>query len=512
MRLPPGDLPGGNQRRDGRAGDHRRHRAHVGAQPAPAEREREHPAADREAPDAGARRGGRERAAEPEQPDRGERDLELVADAEEARARAPGSGPSSERRSRSEPSARSATCSTTATAAGSSDRPRPRPQAVGRERERAAAAGDDQRPRPSADGASAPVSSSTVGSHIAASSTSACRAAVRRAARARQARRCSDRPDQAQPDHGPAARAEIREPVAQLARARPGCARRVPRSARPSCRRGPPTPSRSSTVGATSVEITRPSVRVESERSVVPPAQPGRAHRDEPPRDVARVLDHEHEVRGARRADAGPAQLPAPGGPGASLTTSRSVVRHSARAASATRSGSRRAPRARRGPRGPPRRSPPGCARAAVPRSRRAARGPDGRRQQAGHDVGRRASSAAIGDRGHDDDAPVAGRAASIRRHLVVVERGPRARARAHVEQGLLGRVGALDRRHEAERVSPGACARRSMRGRLRQRLRPGPEDDRGARSLLSRAPGATASEREHQSPRSGLRILVVGP
>ena len=108
MRLPPAMSPAATSAATVAPAITRRHGADVGAQPAPAISEREHPAADREAPHARARRGGRERAAEPEQADRGERDLELVAGAEEARAEHAGSGPSSERRTSSEPSARSA--------------------------------------------------------------------------------------------------------------------------------------------------------------------------------------------------------------------------------------------------------------------------------------------------------------------------------------------------------------------------------------------------------------------
>ena len=123
------------------------------------------------------------------------------------------------------------------------------------------------------EGAIAAVSSRMLGSHIAASSTArpgnravagAPRPPVPPAARA----------DQAQPDHRPAPRAEVGEPVAQLRQVRRGASPRAS-IALPDMSSGMSIPRRSSTVGAMSVELTRPSVRVESgvERRAVPRAR-----------------------------------------------------------------------------------------------------------------------------------------------------------------------------------------------------------------------------------------------
>ena len=86
MRAPPGDAAGRRERRHGGAGDHGRHGADVGAEAAPGQREREHSPSHRESPHARARRRGRQRPAQPEQPDDREGDLDLVAGAEEARS------------------------------------------------------------------------------------------------------------------------------------------------------------------------------------------------------------------------------------------------------------------------------------------------------------------------------------------------------------------------------------------------------------------------------------------
>ena len=221
-------------------------------------------AADREAPDARARRCRRKRAAETQQPDRGERDLELVAGAEEARAE---HRVGTEQRALHEVGAERQVGHV-------QQRPRPRPgtreragpgaDAVGGEREHRARQRDDQaldrRGRRERRGRE---------QH----GRQPQRGQQQRPGRATAGRRvattghCRDQhdADQAQPDHRPAARPEIGEPVAQLGELlRRGVAARLDRPC-PTSRRGSRGRDWSSTVGATSVELTRPSVRVESE-------------------------------------------------------------------------------------------------------------------------------------------------------------------------------------------------------------------------------------------------------
>ena len=88
--------------------------------------------------------------------------------------------------------------------------------------------------------------------------------------------------------------------------------------------------SRSSTVGATSVELTIPSVRVEPEYSVVPPRIPAA------PIAMSRLVmwlgSWTTSTRSCeRRASSNSRSCPRPGGPGGSFTTIRSVVCHRAR-------------------------------------------------------------------------------------------------------------------------------------------------------------------------------------
>ena len=259
-----------------------RHGADVGAEPAPGR------AANASAPPPTAKphtraRGGAVASAppRPSSADRGERDLELVADRRRSARRAAGSGPSSERRDqvRAEREV-DHDAAPTVTAAGSDERPRPRQEAVRRRARAPRTPPPRSASRRAADGASAPVSEQHAGSHSAASSAQRPAAARRGAPTPHEPASSSERADQAEPDHAPsgAGRASVRR-LRSSTRSAGARRRRAPRSARPTCRRAPPTPSRSSTVGAMSVELTRPSVRVESECSVVPAGEPGRARR-----------------------------------------------------------------------------------------------------------------------------------------------------------------------------------------------------------------------------------------
>ena len=145
---------------------------------------------------------------------------------------------------------------------------------------------------------------------------------------------------------------------------------------------GTATSRRSSTVGATSVELISPSVRVESGIQRCAPSQPGGPGRHEPPGDVARVLDHQHQVGGATRCEE-LAELSMPGRPGWQLHDQHiGVAPQDARGARRPPRGAR-APRARHDPTGRPRRPPPGCGMSAGPRSRHARR-PRERTTQAG--------------------------------------------------------------------------------------------------------------------------------
>ena len=149
-------------------------------------REREHPAPHGEAPDANARRSGRERAAEPEQADRGERDLELVSRAEEARAE---DGVRAEERAAHQHRAeRQVGHVQRHRDRGRQDqRPRPWAHAVRREGERCARDGDDQ---PLDRSAMEPARRSAAARSGATSRPAGRRvpAAVGRVAQARQAR------------------------------------------------------------------------------------------------------------------------------------------------------------------------------------------------------------------------------------------------------------------------------------------------------------------------------------
>ena len=301
----------------------------------------------------------------PSRPDRGERDLELVAGAEEARAE---HGVRAEQRAAHQHPSRAPgrpRAAPTATAAGSDQRPRPRARcgpsrarALRTRRRRSA-------PRPARRERAPPVSRSTLGSHIAASRTTRPGSrASRRASPAEPGKR--DGPDQPEPDHRPAARAEVGEPVAQLREIRRArVAARLDRLARHVVgdRDAQTLEHGRRDVGGADDALGARRVRVQRGA----PAEPGGARRDQPPGDVARVLDHQHEVAARDAPRAARASCPCPGGPGGSFATSTSVSRHSARAARATAPGARRARRARHDPTGRPRRPPPGCATSAGP-------------------------------------------------------------------------------------------------------------------------------------------------
>ena len=290
-------------------------------------------------------------------------------------------------------------------------------------------------PSTGAEGASRPVSSSTLGSHIAASRTT--RPGNRASRRARPARpaiaTAPINPSQITAHRrGPRSvsrfRSSERSAGLALPRASIGC---------PVMSSGTATSRRSSTVGATSVELTSPSVRVESEYSVVPPPEPGRTGRHEPPGDVARVLDHQHQVGGtARREEL--AELPVTGRSGRQLdhqhigiSPQRACGACDGRGAHERDAFDTTRPVGRDG-RLPVTRCPAG------PRSRRARRR-RGRWTQAGLGP-RRLERCRRGRR-----SPAMRtcwpprRKSQIGRHLVVVERRRRARPGTHVHKGLLG-------------------------------------------------------------------------
>ena len=204
----------------------------------------------------------------------------------------------------------------------------------------------------------------------------------------------------------------------------------------------------------------------------------------------------------ARRAASTSRSCPMPGGPGASLATSRSRPRPQDGAQRPRSLRLRRAQRARlvrSGRRRPP---PRGCATRcgpAYPTWPPAPRTLDASRPGT--------TSAGAVPRAHRDQRPRrrCGRRAAAAcpiGTLLVIQRGRGARARAHVEEGLLRRVRALDRRHEAEGVEPGSLREALERGRLGKRLRPGPEDDRGARACwpAPEPPGQRGAGRQRQN------------
>ena len=297
----PADVPRRHQRRHGRAGDHRGHRADVGAQAAPGHGEREHPAPHGEAPHANARGSGRERAAEPEQAHRGERDLELVSRAEEARAE---DGVRAEERAAHQLRAERQVGHVQRHRDRRRQDQRPRPWAAcgpsrGRaprtRRRRSAPPPEPREPAHRSAAARSGATSRPAGRRAPAT--------VRRVAQARQAPAIATapiRPSQITAHRrGPRSVSRFRssERSAGLASPRASIGSPVMSS-------GTGTSRRSSTVGATSVELTSPSRagRVRIQRGA--PAEPGRAHRHEPPGDVARVLDHQHEVgRTTRREE-----------------------------------------------------------------------------------------------------------------------------------------------------------------------------------------------------------------
>ena len=205
----PGDVARRDQRRDRRAGDDRRHRADVGAEPAPRHRRtpalRRRPRTPRRAccDDAVA-----SSAAEPQQADRGERDLELVARAEEARAQ---HGVRPEQRAPHEvgPEREVDDVQQHGHRGRHRERAVPRADAIGRQREHAAPHGHDQSlDRRSGSDCRGQQQDGRAATCAASSSGAARqpRVAAHRADEAGQQRRA----DQAQPDHRPAARARGR--------------------------------------------------------------------------------------------------------------------------------------------------------------------------------------------------------------------------------------------------------------------------------------------------------------
>ena len=181
-------------------------------------------------------------------------------------------------------------------------------------------------PSTGADGASPPVRSSTLGSHIAAGRTDATRQ-PRIAPRKPRDAGDRDRPDQPEPDHCPSPRAEVGEPVAQLGEIRrTGVAAGLDRLSRHVVgnRDVQALEHGGRDVGGADQPLRAGRVGIQRR----PPAQPGRPGRHQTPGDVARVLDHQHQVaagdapRGTRGA------VRCPGGPGGSFTTKTLASRH----------------------------------------------------------------------------------------------------------------------------------------------------------------------------------------
>ena len=263
---PPRDRARRHQRRDGRAGHDRRDGAHVGTS-------RPHASVKASAPPPSAKPHTRAR-------------VEAVASAPPSRAGRPRRGRSRARSRRRRSASRAPGSGRAASGAPARTRARGRPRA-GRRRPR-------RGPRaPAATGAGGrwPARAAAAARHDHALEQGGWRERAPSAGHARQPHRgqqqhaarqqrsrraAATRPAIATAPISPSqitahGAAEVGEPVAQL-RARPA-SRRAPRSpsrtSRPARRA-----RRSSTVGATSVELTTPSVRVESEYSVVPPGRP----------------------------------------------------------------------------------------------------------------------------------------------------------------------------------------------------------------------------------------------
>ena len=171
MRLPPADVPRRHERRDGRAGDHRGHRADVGAQAAPGQREREHRRLPTAKPHTRAR--GEAVASAPPSPSRPTAASAISSSLPAPKKREPSTGFGPEQRAARRAPSRARgrpRAAPTATAAGrTSARGHGRVRSVARAS--AAHATATISPSTGADGASPPVSSSTLGSHIAASRT-----------------------------------------------------------------------------------------------------------------------------------------------------------------------------------------------------------------------------------------------------------------------------------------------------------------------------------------------------
>ena len=227
----------------------------------------------------------------------------------------------------------------------------------------------------------------------------------------------------------------------------------------------------------------------------MPPREAGSAHRHQPPRDVARVLDHEHEVTGRGGPRAG-RQLPPPGRAGRQLArpagprraTARAPRRRPARGSSATRSTRRSGPQPQRLP-------VAGRARPHV--ADVAARGPHGGASSPGT-MSAGGVCRALDDRRPRGHAAVAASAAdrsAPRRRRATSWCAPR----AHVEEGLLGRVGALDRRHEAERGQSRRLREPLDRGGFASGCGPG-QKTIAVRGAL--APGRCASRRQRARER----------
>ena len=214
---------------------------------------------------------------------------------------------------------------------------------------------------------------------------------------------------------------------------------------------------------------------------------------------------------GGRRAGC---ERPRPAGPGGSPRPAEREPLHSRSAASATSRGAASDTRS----------TPPARSAATIASRLRAAAAPR-RRPSAGGATASPSAPGSMSAGGVFARAAIAAQRERIRApRLAAVRRAAdprhtarwRARARADVEQGLLGRVGALDRRHVAERGDARRKApRRSIIGGFAARRRRGPgsrtqRGRRGGRAVTRRRRRDAArrsDQRERQEPaRSGLQ------
>ena len=242
----------------------------------------------------------------------------------------------------------------------------------------------------------------------------------------------------------------------------------------------------------------------------MPSLEPGGAHRHEPPGDVARVLDHQHQVLCAARGEH-VAQLPDAVRPGRQLGDEQVAARPQARSAlrrcprgavSDTRSTCRSGPRPR-----PPR----GCGTPAALRSRRARRH-RARWRPAGRARCRPARHARASRSASQDEMRPSGCSrmsiGTSSSYRDVVVRAPALMSRK-VCSGVY-EPWIDDMKPNAS--SPGACARRSIAGGFASGFGPGQKTIAARGPLLrlrrSRQPSGAQHHAAPERP-VGLRIFV---